>query len=85
MPPQEVRKVLTDRPFIPFRIHVSDGSSYDVPYPADAFVEMLYITVGIDPDDSGLFRRTVRISPNHISRLEMLPASDPTITAGREQ
>lgn len=73
MPPQEVRKVLKDQPFIPFTLHISDGSSYDVASPSDAFVDVLYVTVGIDPDENGLWRRTVRIAPNHISRIEMKP------------
>lgn len=74
MPPQEIKKVLVEKPFIPFRLYVSDGSSYDVLDPADAYVDMLYVSVGLEPDaESGLFRRSVRISPNHVTRILPLP------------
>lgn len=78
MAPQEIRKHWTVRPFKPFRIHVSDGSHYDVLDPMELHVDMLSVSVGVDPDDSGLFRRSVYISPNHVSRIEPLnelPAS----------
>ena len=82
MPPQEVRKILHDRPFIPFTLHVSDGTHYDVESPSDVLIDVLSVTVGIDPDESGLFRRTIRIAPNHISRIEMKPDRAQQITGG---
>jgi hypothetical protein len=73
MPPQEVRKLVLDKPFIPFRIFVSDGSTYDVHDPADIIVGMLRIEIGIEPDEeSGLFKNTARLAPNHITRTEFL-------------
>ena len=74
MAPQEIRKALTERPFMPFRLHISDGSTFDVLDSADAYVDLLAVLVGTDPDDeSGLFRKRVRISPNHVTRIEPLP------------
>lgn len=74
MAPQQIKKNLVARPFIPFRLHLRDGSAYDVRDPADAYVDMLYVTVGTDPDaESGLFRKSIQISPNHVSRIEPMP------------
>ena len=74
MAPQEIKKALTEKPFMPFRLHVSDGSIYAVLDPSDAYVDMLAVLVGTDPDDeSGLFRKRMRISPNHVTRIEPMP------------
>ena len=51
MPPQEVRKIALAEPFVPFRLHVSDGSSYDVLHPIEIQVFPLQISIAIDPDD----------------------------------
>ena len=73
MAPQEIRRFLTIKPFMPFRVHGSDGSQYDVLDPADAHVDMLYFSVGIDPDDSGTPAKSIYFSPDHVSRIEPLP------------
>jgi hypothetical protein len=72
MPPQEIRKFVFEEPFIPFRMYVSDGSSYEVTAAEYVEVYLLHVSVGIDPDESGLPRRTVHIAPNHITRVEFL-------------
>ena len=83
MAPQEIYKEWKQRPFIPFRLHLSDGSSFDVLDPADVFVDMLRVYVGIEPDDSGVFRRSMHLSPSHVSRIEPLPQEQPVGGNGR--
>lgn len=74
MAPQEIRRALIEKPFTPFKLHLSDGSSHIVLDPADAGVDMLYVSVGVDPDaESGLFRKSIQISPNHVTRIEPMP------------
>ncbi|RYG71338.1 hypothetical protein EON77_12995 [bacterium] len=74
MAPQQIKKNLDARPFIPFRLHLSDGSAYDVHDPSDAYVDMLFVTVGTEPDaESRLFRKSIQISPSHVSRNEPMP------------
>jgi hypothetical protein len=34
MQPQDVIELLREEPFVPFAIHLSDGSRYDVRHPA---------------------------------------------------
>ncbi len=73
MAPQEIRKHHVHRPFIPFRIVMQDGSDFLIEDPSLMGVEMLTVWVGIDPDDSGLPRRSVWLSPSHVWRIEPLP------------
>lgn len=73
MAPQEIRKFVIDEPFVPFRMHVSDGSSYEISHPSEIVVFPLHVLIALDPDDSGLYRTSVRVAPNHITRVEFLP------------
>jgi hypothetical protein len=73
MPPQEIRKFIGRTPFMPFRLHVSDGSSYDVMEPLGVYVDMLHVEVGVAHDEAtGLYRESVWIAPNHVTRIEPL-------------
>ncbi len=75
MPPQEIRKYLAMKPFRPFRLHVTDGSSYEVPDPMYIHVDLLNVTVGVGRDEeTGLPQRSDLIAPNCVSRIEPLPA-----------
>jgi hypothetical protein len=71
---------LQRRPFRPFRIHVTDGSTYDIRHP-DQVVCMLLavwvVTPGADP--SGVpWDLPTTISLQQISRLVPLPSLAPT-------
>lgn len=83
MGPLEIRKLIKRDPFIPVRIHVVDGSHYDIFSPADIWVDMLSIAVGVNPDDSGLFRASNYVSPSHVSRNEPLPPESSSGGNGR--
>ena len=75
MPPQEIRKYVAARPFRPFRLHVTDGSSYEVPDPLFIHVDLLHVSVGVGQDEeTGLPKRSDLIAPNCVSRIEPLPA-----------
>jgi hypothetical protein len=41
MPPQDLLQALRRQPFVPFRLHITDGTVYDVRHP-----EMLLLAVG---------------------------------------
>lgn len=74
MAPQEIHKMLKQMPFVPFKVLVADGSVYEILSPSDAWMSLLTLHVGIDPDDdSGLFRNTVYVSPSHVWRLVPMP------------
>jgi hypothetical protein len=82
MHPDEVLAALRRQPFVPFRLHVADGASYDIRHPELLWVSPRAAYVGIPAAAPGLIERAVTISLGHVSRLEELPAS-PTPGAGQ--
>ena len=74
MPPQEIKKYLDKRPFIPFRLHISDGSHMDVPEPLACYVDKLHVEVGVGFDaDMQLYEKSVWVAPNQVARIEPMP------------
>ena len=43
MPPEDLRTALRQQPFVPFRLHLTDGRSFDVPHPE--FLTLIGIAV----------------------------------------
>lgn len=72
MAPNDIRAKLDRQPFQPMRIHVSDGSAYEVHHSSHAWVTRVELIIGIDPDESGLVRRSIYVDPRHVSRIEIL-------------
>jgi hypothetical protein len=73
MRPDELRRLLTRRPFHPFRLYVSDGAVYDITHPEIASVTPAGVLVWLSPAgrlDSPLERLAV-ISIIHITRVEV--------------
>ena len=72
MKPHVIHKHLTGEPFVPFRLHVDDGKTYEIGSPPDMHLDMLAVRIGVDPDESGMFRESVLISPLRVCRVEPL-------------
>ena len=66
---KQVRDLITVNPFKPFRVHLSDGSHYDVPNRDAAIVEKNTIDIGINLDPDGIADGLVRCSILHIVKL----------------
>jgi hypothetical protein len=62
-------------PFKPFRLYVSDGSSYEIRTPHHVIVTHSEITIGLDPDESGIPRRSVYIDPIHVTRVAIIESN----------
>ena len=61
------------QPFRPFRVHVSDGSSYEVFHRDAILVTFTAATVGLFESEGGeVPDRTVEIDVAHITRLETI-------------
>lgn len=71
---KQVRDLITAIPFKPFRIHMSDGSHYDISNRDVALVERTTIDVGLNLDADGIAERVVRCSILHIVKLEDIEA-----------
>ena len=74
MNPEEIRKFLKATPFIPFRVHTSDGKHLEVQHPEMAMVTRWALLVGrpvADPTQD-IPTRADFVSPLHIVKLEPL-------------
>ena len=76
MPPEDITKRLRARPFEPFRVCLTDGTSYVVPHPELLMVGRRSAVLGIvrQPQDIYYFK-TIDIDLRHIIRRE--PADNP--------
>ena len=70
MPPAELLQLIRRQPFIPFRIHRSDGIRYEIHHPELVMVGVASAVIGFpDPANPGLYTRTEIIPLRHITRL----------------
>jgi len=60
---------LRNKPFRPFRLHVSDGASYEIQDPDNVFVLTGRIILGVEPDEAGIPQKAIYIDPIHVTRI----------------
>lgn len=74
MRPEDILTFLRARPFEAFRIHMSDGSSFDISHPELAIVERSKIIVGVPGPEGpdGPVERSVFCALIHITRAEKI-------------
>jgi hypothetical protein len=80
MRPDDLRDWLQVRPFAPFRIHVTNGVSFDVRHPDQAAVFRSTVNIAVPPSPgqpAGPEVRPVTVALIHITYLEPLPAPPP--------
>lgn len=71
MRPNEIQKQLKAQPFVPMRIHISDGSHYDIRHPEMVIVSHMVISVAVyEGTDTSMPERVILCDPVHITRLE---------------
>ena len=76
MRPEELRAIRDAEPFVPFRIFLTDGKSYDVPHRDFLMIARNLVDIGVPGDPgSGVYDRIVHISPLHVVRVEHLQAA----------
>jgi hypothetical protein len=75
----DLRTLLSTRPFVPFRLHLSDGSTVDVPSRELVFPGRRFAIIGLlDPDvKDTVFDRYTTVWYLHVTRHEMLSAGQP--------
>lgn len=66
---EDIRQFLLSKPFEPFRLHVTEGSTYDIFHPDAVFVTRTYIVIAPIQWDRGLHEGFVKCDPLHITRI----------------
>ncbi len=86
---ESMRSLLNNRPFVPFRLHLSDGGTLEVRSPEQVFALRHYAYVGLlDPNATdSIYDRATLVWYMHVTRVEMLgpgpvPPSPPAGPAG---
>ena len=77
MRPAQIRDHLKTRPFRPIRVHISDGSSYDILHPEMAYVTASQVMIALEMSEDDLPDRVVFCDPVHITRIEPLDGAKP--------
>lgn len=75
MAPNDILRKLRRNPFQPLRVHMSDGASYDISESYFATINVTELHIGVEPDETGLPRRTIYCDARHVTRIEPLPTS----------
>ena len=70
MDADELHKVIKRTPFSPVRIHLSDGSHYDIAHPDQIMVMKRWSYVGLPADADGPYDDDVLVDNLHITRVE---------------
>ncbi len=76
MAPEELASALRRRPFVPFRMTLTEGSTYEIRHPELCMAGRRSALIGIAaPDDPDrLFERSVTVDLLHIVRIESIEA-----------
>lgn len=81
MPPSDLLEAIRRRPFVPFRLHVSEGATYDVRHPEMMLVGLASVIIAIPADPaSPYYLRHEIVAARHIIR--MVPLDQPVGPAG---
>ncbi len=73
MRPEELIQLLRRRPFVPLRLHMTDGQTYDIRHPDNVIVLRSRVDIGVAPDPgTGVVERVEYCSLVHIVRVEEL-------------
>jgi hypothetical protein len=69
---EEFKQLLEVRPFEPFRIFVTGGSSYDILHEDFVFLGRSLVTLVLRKDPDGFVENFVHVPLIHINKIEML-------------
>jgi hypothetical protein len=72
---RELLNLQRERPFVPVRIHVSDGASYEVRHPEMMLVTASLVFIALGGKNGDVPESWVRCDPLHITRVDPIQAS----------
>ncbi len=76
---EQLRKMLKQQPFQPFRVYVKDGRIYEVRHPRMNLLAETYINIGIPSPEypPPICDHTEHVRLSEIERFEVLPIAAP--------
>jgi hypothetical protein len=75
MAPEELREVLRQQPFQPFRLVMTDGTGYEIRHPDLLWVGLRTAFVGLTSQpEQTFYERSVQVNLLHVWRVEPLLA-----------
>ena len=78
MKAEELIELLEERPFVPIRLHMSNGRTHDVRHPEMAIVGEEVVALGVQRDDSE--RPRIRlVSLSHVNEVEKISMNAPQV------
>jgi len=72
MRPTDLTELVRKQPFAPFRIHITDGTTYDVRHPDQIIVLRSRAVLAVG-GDNGVPEQLEHVSLLHVVRIEELP------------
>jgi hypothetical protein len=83
MRPETLRDELHRQPFVPLRLYLTDGKTYDIRHPEMAMITSREIYVGREETapGSGIAKECDLVSLLHVVRVEQAPFSASSATA----
>lgn len=73
MRPTDILELLRKCPFAPFRIHITDGRTYEIRHPDQLIVLRSRLVLGV-AGDGGVPEHLEHLSFLHVVRVEELPS-----------
>ena len=74
---QDLLELIRSRPFVPLRIHATDGRTYDVRHPDQVIVLRSRLVIGVGAHN-GIPERLEHLSLLHVVRVEEVPSDAST-------
>jgi hypothetical protein len=74
MTSEDLIELLEERPFVPLRVHLSNGRTHDIRHPEMAIVGQDIIAIGVETNEGSLPRIRL-VSVAHINEVEPVPDS----------
>lgn len=75
MRPDLIRELLRQQPFQPVRVHLSNGSHFDVRHPELMLVTRRQVAIALDAVRDELPERMAYCDPIHITHIEPIPSN----------
>lgn len=70
---EELTQLLRRQPFVPLRLHMTDGRIYEIRHPELVLVLKSRVDIGVSPDpNTGVLERVEYCSLLHVVRIEEL-------------